>query len=102
MQWINQYKGSSAQYKIGNRAFVSTFEGPSFADSWASVRSQTGGLYLVPDWSSLGPSGVQQQLGKIDGACEHPPSLPVGHGGLTVHSFVGCLGTVQYPRAQDH
>ncbi|KAI5798143.1 glycoside hydrolase [Pyronema domesticum] len=68
VRWINAYKGSTAQYKVNNVPFVSTFEGPTWADQWANVRSQTGGIYLVPDWSSLGPNGIAGQLGKIDGA----------------------------------
>lgn len=70
VRWINAYKGSTAQYKVNNVPFVSTFEGPTWADQWANVRSQTGGIYLVPDWSSLGPNGIAGQLGKIDGACK--------------------------------
>jgi glucan endo-1,3-alpha-glucosidase len=70
VRWINTYKGFSAQYKVNNVPFVSTFEGPTWADQWANVRSQTGGIYLVPDWSSLGPNGIAGQLGKIDGACK--------------------------------
>ena len=38
--------------------FVSTFEGPDWADNWNVVRHETGGIFLVPDWSSLGPCGV--------------------------------------------
>ncbi|KAA8903854.1 glycoside hydrolase [Sphaerosporella brunnea] len=66
--FINSYKDHSAQYKVDGKPFVSTFEGPSFADSWASVKAATGPIYLVPDWSSLGPSGVAQHLNIIDGA----------------------------------
>lgn len=70
--WINAYKGSRAQFMVDGKPFVSTFEGPGFAASWADVKAQTGPLYLVPDWTSLGPDGVAQHLDKIDGACKTP------------------------------
>ncbi|KAI2607778.1 glycoside hydrolase family 71 protein [Hypoxylon fragiforme] len=65
---INQYKGAGSQLKVDGKPFVSTFEGPSWADNWAAVRSATGGIFLVPDWSSLGAQGVAGKLDKIDGA----------------------------------
>ncbi|KAI6082756.1 glycoside hydrolase family 71 protein [Hypoxylon rubiginosum] len=65
---VNQYKDATSQLKVNGLPFVSTFEGPGWADNWASVRSQTGGIYLVPDWSSLGASGVGSKLSQIDGA----------------------------------
>ena len=68
---INKYKSKAAQVKVNNLPFVSTFEGPAFTDNWATVRQATGGIYLVPDWASLGPDGFRNQLGKVDGACEY-------------------------------
>ncbi|KAI1388140.1 glycoside hydrolase family 71 protein [Hypoxylon trugodes] len=65
---INDHKDASSQYKVDGKPFVSTFEGPNFADNWASVRSATGGIFLVPDWSSLGAQGVGAKLSQIDGA----------------------------------
>jgi glucan endo-1,3-alpha-glucosidase len=65
--WINTYKNHEAQFKVDGKPLVSTFEGPEFAD-WASVKAATGPLLLVPDWSSLGPSGIAEHLDKIDGA----------------------------------
>ncbi|KAI0116081.1 glycoside hydrolase family 71 protein [Hypoxylon sp. NC0597] len=65
---VNQYKGASSQLKVNGKPFVSTFEGPNWADNWASVRSATGDIFLVPDWSSLGPQGVGSKLSQIDGA----------------------------------
>ncbi|OTA96250.1 glycoside hydrolase family 71 protein [Hypoxylon sp. CO27-5] len=65
---VNQYKGAGSQLKVNGKPFVSTFEGPSWADNWASVRSATGDIFLVPDWSSLGPQGVGSKLSQIDGA----------------------------------
>jgi hypothetical protein len=68
--YINLYKNSSAQFKVNDLPFVSTFEGPSWASNWATVRSSTGGIYLVPDWASLGATQVGAQKSLIDGACE--------------------------------
>jgi len=68
---VNTYKNSRAQLKVdGGKPFVSTFEGPGWADNWNAVRQQTGGIFLVPDWSSLGAHGVAGKLGIIDGACK--------------------------------
>lgn len=67
---INEFKGSPAQCRVNGLPFVSTFEGPQWAENWPAVREATGGIYLVPDWSSLGPHGVGERLGLIDGACE--------------------------------
>jgi len=67
---INRYKCSSAQMFMDGKPFVSTFEGPGWADNWNTVRDQTGGIFLVPDWSSIGPYGVGQKLDLIDGACK--------------------------------
>jgi glucan endo-1,3-alpha-glucosidase len=71
---INRYQGSSAQMMVDGRPLVSTFEGPDWASNWPTVRNETGGICLIPDWSSLGPHGVGQRLDLIDGACE---SIPV-------------------------
>lgn len=71
VELVNTYKGSAAQMKVDDKPFVSTFEGPGWADNWNAVRSQTGGIFLVPDWSSLGAYGVGGKLGIIDGACEY-------------------------------
>ncbi|KAK4145665.1 glycoside hydrolase [Dichotomopilus funicola] len=65
---INRYRGSSAQMLIDGRPLVSTFEGPDWAPKWATVRDATGGIYLIPNWSSLGPAGVEGKLDMIDGA----------------------------------
>lgn len=67
-EWISQYKDSPAQFHVDGKPFVSTFEGVPFADQWPAVEAQTGDLYLVPDWSSIGPDGVSQHFDKIDGA----------------------------------
>ncbi|KAK4133767.1 glycoside hydrolase family 71 protein [Trichocladium antarcticum] len=65
---INRYKESTAQFKVDEAPVVSTFEGPDWADNWPEVRNQTGDIFFIPDWSSLGPHGVGQKLDLIDGA----------------------------------
>ncbi|KAH7175340.1 glycoside hydrolase [Dactylonectria macrodidyma] len=65
---VNDFKAEAAQVLVGGKPMVSTFEGPTWADNWSSVRSQTGDIFLVPNWSSLGPSGVADKLSVIDGA----------------------------------
>ncbi len=45
--FINQYKGAGSQLKVDGKPFVSTFEGPSWADNWAAVRSATGGIFCA-------------------------------------------------------
>ncbi|KAM7186640.1 Glycoside hydrolase [Rhypophila sp. PSN 637] len=65
---INQYKNHAAQMTVDGKPFVSTFEGPGWADNWLTVRERTGDIFLVPDWSSIGPYGVGEKLDIIDGA----------------------------------
>ena len=72
VQWINLYKNSAAQLRIDGKAVVSTFEGPGWAANWAQVRQQTGGIYLIPDWTSLGPNGFKDKLSLVEGACKYP------------------------------
>ncbi|KAI0534315.1 glycoside hydrolase [Xylaria digitata] len=66
--YINTYKGFSSQFRVNNLPVVSTFEGPSQADIWPGVRSAAGGIFFIPDWASLGASGVGNKLSLIDGA----------------------------------
>ncbi|KAG4220980.1 hypothetical protein PC116_g30542 [Phytophthora cactorum] len=42
---VNQYKDSGSQLKVNGKPFVSTFEGPDWADNWSSVRSATGDIF---------------------------------------------------------
>lgn len=67
---INAFKDSAVYCKVDSSPLVSTFEGPQWAENWAHVREATGGIYLIPDWSSLGPHGVKERLDLVDGACE--------------------------------
>ena len=72
---IGQYNASPAQFRVDDKPFVSTFEGPGWPH-WEEVRSilepstMTGGIFLVPDWSSIGPHGLADKMDLIDGACE--------------------------------
>jgi hypothetical protein len=65
---INQYKTSSAQAYYQGKPLVSTFEGTGNIGDWPSIKSATGCL-LLPDWTSLGPSGFAPHLsdGSADG-----------------------------------
>lgn len=73
---INEFGASSAHTMVDGSPLVSTFEGPGWSDNWAQVREATGGIHLVPDWSSLGPDGVAGKLDQIDGHCKpSPPPL---------------------------
>lgn len=65
---IVEFAASPAYYAVGGLPFVSTFEGPGWAGNWAAVRAAAGGIFLVPDWSSLGPHGVRERLDVVDGA----------------------------------
>ncbi|KAF4983704.1 hypothetical protein FZEAL_920 [Fusarium zealandicum] len=65
---VNDFKDEAAQVKTDGRPLVNTFEGSAWVDNWPAVREQTGGIFLVPNWSSLGPDGVRERLGLVDGA----------------------------------
>lgn len=66
---VCEFRAAAAQCRVGGRPLVSTFEGPGWAGNWEAVRRAVpGGLYLVPDWSSLGPGGVGGRLDVVDGA----------------------------------
>ena len=67
---INRYYALPAQTMVDGKALVSTFEGADWAHNWLSVRDETPDICLVPNWSSLGPHGVAQNLDLIDGACK--------------------------------
>jgi hypothetical protein len=69
--WINQYSASSAYFRVNNQPVASTFEGPAWASNWAAVKSAvSGGVFVMPDYTSLGPSGIGSVIGEIDGFCE--------------------------------
>ncbi|KAI1320576.1 glycoside hydrolase family 71 protein [Xylariaceae sp. FL0255] len=68
VDYINTYKVYDAQAEVNNLPLVSTFEGPSSASIWPAVRDSTGGIFFIPDWSSLGAAGVESDSQYIDGA----------------------------------
>ena len=66
--YLNQYKGSPIYFNYPNVPFVSTGN----AGDWAPggpIRSAVGGLYFVPDWTSLGTGGIGAKLNNIEGFC---------------------------------
>jgi glucan endo-1,3-alpha-glucosidase len=66
---LQTYANNPAYFRYSNRAYVSTFEGTGNIGDWAAIKSAvSGGIFFVPDWTSLGPSGIVAQLGLIDGA----------------------------------
>ncbi|RPB11294.1 glycoside hydrolase [Morchella conica CCBAS932] len=67
-KFINAHKDSSAQFKVGGKPMVSTFEGTNFVSQWSEVESSTGQLFLVPDWASMGPQTFATHLDVVDGA----------------------------------
>lgn len=83
MELINEFRSLPAYYTVGGLPFVSTFEGPGWAENWEAVRRCTDGIYLVPDWSSLGPEGVGRKLGVIDGAFSWAAWPRAGEGRIT-------------------
>lgn len=67
---MQAYAANGCYFQYDGRAFVSTFEGTETdqVNAWPAIRAAIdGGLYLVPDWTSLGPNGFDTNL--VDGAC---------------------------------
>jgi glucan endo-1,3-alpha-glucosidase len=70
VSYLLKYKGSSAYFNYQNAPFASTFEGHSNAEDWApgrTIRSAVGNVYFVPNYNSLGQSGITAQLNNIQG-----------------------------------
>jgi glucan endo-1,3-alpha-glucosidase len=68
--YLNQYISTLAYFKYQGVPFVSTFEGTGNIGDWAqggSIRLAVGNIYFVPDWTSLGPSGISAYLDNIEG-----------------------------------
>jgi hypothetical protein len=70
---MNQYKGNPAYQLFNGMPMASTFEGTTASNiaDWAPggpIRSAVGNVYFVPDWTSLGPSGVAAHSDSIQGA----------------------------------
>ena len=64
---INMFKDSPAQFYYQGRPLVSTFEGAANSGDWPNIKSATG-CAVIPNWTSLGPSGIASHLDTIDGA----------------------------------
>lgn len=64
---INSFAATAgpAQFRYNGKPFVSTFEGVANEGDWASIKQQTN-CFLVPSWTSAGPSGINKA--NIDGA----------------------------------
>lgn len=66
---INTYAVKSAQFKVLNKALVSTFEGPGNAADWTGIKSQTN-IFFLPDWTSVGPDAYRTSYAQYtDGFC---------------------------------
>ncbi|RDW82909.1 hypothetical protein BP5796_04400 [Coleophoma crateriformis] len=68
--YLTKYKTSSAYFLYNGLPFVSTFEGTGNIQDWAqggTIRSTVGDVYFVPDWTSLGTSGISAALPDIEG-----------------------------------
>jgi glucan endo-1,3-alpha-glucosidase len=66
---LQLYANNPAYFRYDDRAYVSTFEGTGNMGDWPSIRAAvSGGIFFVPDWTSLGPDGIKAQSGIIDGA----------------------------------
>nr|AUS76866.1 glycosyl hydrolase [Leptoxyphium fumago] len=66
---LKAYGPNGAHFQVNGKPMVSTFEGPSNSDinDWTTIRNSIpGGIYFVPDWTSLGPGGFSTSL--VDGA----------------------------------
>lgn len=70
ISYLNEYRSSSAYFNYDSAPFVSTFEGTGNIADWSPsgvIRSAVGDIYFVPDWTSLGPAGIESYLDNIQG-----------------------------------
>ncbi|OZJ02016.1 hypothetical protein BZG36_05201 [Bifiguratus adelaidae] len=85
VSYLTQYKDSGVYFYYEGQPFASTFEGTSNINDWAPggpIRSSVGDVYFVPDWTSLGPSGVASHSANIQGAFSWD-MWPVGANDMT-------------------
>lgn len=70
--YLTKYLTSPAYWFYSGAAFISTFEGTSNIQDWAqggTIRSAVDyPIYFVPDYTSLGPSGLEPYIDDIEGA----------------------------------
>jgi glucan endo-1,3-alpha-glucosidase len=68
-QALTTYANDPAYFRYNDKAYVTTFEGTSNINDWPSIKAAIpGGIFFVPDWTSLGPTGIQAHFDVIDGA----------------------------------
>ncbi|PBP16772.1 glycosyl hydrolase family 71 protein [Diplocarpon rosae] len=101
VSYLNMYKSSPAYFLYNDVPFVSTFEGTSDIDAWAPggvIRSAVGGIWFVPDWTSLGPAGFAPYLENVEGAFNWD-MWPVGASNVTTEldqAWTDVLGSKSY------
>ncbi|KAK2627060.1 hypothetical protein QTJ16_003026 [Diplocarpon rosae] len=101
VSYLNLYKSSPAYFLYNDVPFVSTFEGTSDIDAWAPegvIRSAVGGIWFVPDWTSLGPGGFAPYLENVEGAFNWD-MWPVGASNITTdldQAWTDVLGSKSY------
>lgn len=69
VSYLQEYKDTGYYFEYNSLPLVSTFEGTGNTADWAqggSIRSAVP-VYFVPDWSSMGTSGIVNYLDTIDG-----------------------------------
>ncbi|KAG9246835.1 glycosyl hydrolase family 71-domain-containing protein [Calycina marina] len=68
--YLNQYKTSSTYFLVDGAPFASMFEGTGNVGDWApgrAIRGAVGGVFFMPDWTSLGAGGIAADLANIEG-----------------------------------
>ncbi|KAK3388486.1 glycosyl hydrolase family 71-domain-containing protein [Sordaria brevicollis] len=91
----NTFKDEPAQFKVDGKPLVSTFEGVEFVEGWREVRKRVdGGIVFVPDWSSIGPEGVRERVGEVDGAFSFDAWPRASQSQLTTFSDDGYLSAL--------
>lgn len=95
---INAHKGSAAQFKVNGLPLVSTFEGPDNSGDWPSIRSQVGGIFFLPDWTSKGPDAFHNNLLQYTDGAFSWDAWPQGATDMTTTSDKAWYAAVQ-PKA---
>ena len=70
VSYLLKYQNNPAYFCYNNASFVSTFEGKDNAQDWApggAIRSKVGPVHFVPNWNSVGQTGIGAQLNNIEG-----------------------------------
>ncbi|KAF2667664.1 putative glucan endo-1,3-alpha-glucosidase agn1 precursor [Microthyrium microscopicum] len=96
---LKQYASHPSYFKYNNAAFVSTFEGTGNIGDWAGIRgSVPGGIFFMPDWTSLGPDGLKANLGVVDGffSWDMWPSDPTQKVPTSDTAYINALGGKPY------